>query len=365
MRKIPILSAAISFAFIAPAHADVTVGVQFGTTHLPVVIAAEKGFFQQAGGTGNIETVQVNPTEVGSLFAEGKINASSTGATIILRAYDQSNGRVKLLTGLQKQTTGLYCRSDRNIKSTADFKADTVIASPGANSVPAWDVRMLASEKTGSARTYDKHLRDMPLSEAYAAMSAPEYSGVDCHAATATYSMLYERDSARYVRIVTSPSLSSFAASGLLGFGNTLSALAVDGIWCAENISQCKALYDSIKMAGDWLAERQNRSEAARILMKHPIGKDITTAEEAEEAVFQSVSDNANGACDRERARCINTGQEINGLGHYAAIMFAEGVLSRIPTMENLAPLAAGQDATMPPNERMRDRMESRIQRAK
>lgn len=358
--KMAALAGAV-LASSASATESIRVGLQSGTTYLPVVVAIEKGFYRQAGGNVPVELFVSTTNPLMESLAKGEIQAAGLGAPSTLRAHDMTDGRVRVLSGLQKQPTLLFCKREAGISSLRDIKPEHVIASPGADAIQTWNVRALARETFGDATAVNPNFKSMPHPEAWVAMESAEHAGVDCVATSAPFAERYSANGNRYVRIMFSPNLKS-PTGGLLGSGKTFVTLAADGDWCEADQRSCSALRESVVAAMTWLGRSENRAEAAQIFMKHEIGKSFNDQGRAEAAVLAAVIENSpEPNCHEGSVVCSNRGFELAGMGDFAGFLFAAGAIRRLPISGELAPFSTTDDPTLAPDDRQRQRWERRV----
>lgn len=157
--------------------AKVRIGLQYGLTYLPVVVAQAAGLFEKnakALGLPGLE-IELNrfsgSTAMNEALFSNSIDAGTVGTAGALIAWDKTRGRqqLKSIGALTSITYSLYTNRD-SIKSFADFTPNDKIAVPAFNSPQAILLRVAAAKMMGDAAKADAIMVSLPHPDATAAL---------------------------------------------------------------------------------------------------------------------------------------------------------------------------------------------------
>lgn len=163
-----------------PSQAEVAklkIGLQYGLTYLPVVIAQSEGLFDKAAKAQGLPGLDVElarfsgSTAMNEALLSGSVDLGTLGTAGALIAWDKTRGRqaVKSIGALGSITYVLYTNRD-NIKTFKDFTPDDKIAVPAFNSPQAILLRVAAARELGDPKKADILMVNLPHPDATAAL---------------------------------------------------------------------------------------------------------------------------------------------------------------------------------------------------
>lgn len=209
----------VSLAASAAEVAKVRIGLQYGLTYLPVVVAQSAGLFEQrakALGLPGLE-VELNrfsgSTAMNDALLSNSIDFGTLGTAGALIAWDKTRGRqqIKSIGALTAITYALYTNRP-NIESLADFTPNEKIAVPAFNSPQAILLRVAAAKAFGDATKADVLMISLPHPDATAALISGQAIGG--YFATPPFIQVLEKDK-RVHEVLKSSSLT--AATNVTG----------------------------------------------------------------------------------------------------------------------------------------------------
>lgn len=371
----------------AQAENQIVYGVQSGTTYLPVAVAIAKGFYQQAGGTGEVKLKTATSDEIQKGLVTEEMAFGGVGSYGAVVQNGQTNGKIRILSGLSRGNTFVYCRADsfkpqysdgqdRRVADLEELKKH-IIGVVGFQAIQTASIRMAGLQYFGSHKFFDSAFVQPKTAEGKL-FSHPDYEkrmmaskedrvagDVECVATTSPYSDHYGADS-RFVKVLGSYDLNPEGKYGSqIGSNPTFVVQAYNADYCRreENVGNCVAMRVSVQRAQEWLGDPANHAEAAKIFLSVPADKPIGkgfTEKAALSSIAQQVKLNSNGNCNAQGVCNMSSATELISVGQYAVLGLIEGVIPRLPIAEHLAPVAQA-DISLPHGDSARQRREARI----
>jgi NitT/TauT family transport system substrate-binding protein len=211
--------------------AKVRIGLQYGLTYLPVVVAQSAGLFDKSAKAQGLPGLEVElnrfsgSTAMNEALLSNSIDFGTLGTAGALIAWDKTRGRqqIKSIGALTSITYALYTNRP-NIKSLADFTPNEKIAVPAFNSPQAILLRVAAAKAFGDAAKADALMISLPHPDATAALLSGQVIGG--YFATPPFIQILEKDK-RVHEVLKSSSLtggSNITGATLAGMQNFVDA---------------------------------------------------------------------------------------------------------------------------------------------
>lgn len=369
-----LVAVAVLAAVSAGAQADMTLAVQSGTSYLPAVAGVLK-FYKESGGTGEVKIVQTTSDEIQKGLSDGTYQFGDIGSSGAILQNAQTHGKVRILSGLSRGQTFLYCRKDANINSLADITPGLVIGTVGDEAIQTASLRMAALEKFGDSTRFNANF--VKIKGGHAAIKKQMMLGqsehkagdVDCTTTSAPFSDQYRADHEHFVQVFSSHGLGPEGGYGdmLIANNPTFVVQAYNNDWCTkndENVTNCVAMKLAVQKAQEWLGRKSHLDEAVQIFLKYPVenplGKGFTE-ETARKAIWNQVKLNAADHCSYGEEICETSyASDLISVGQYAALYLVEGKIDHLPMAKSLAPITVA-DISLPVSEKDAARREAAV----
>lgn len=177
------LAGGLGFALGArsgPALAEtksIRIGVQFGLTYLPAVVAISEGMIAKRAAEFGVPDLKVEmlrfsgSAAMNEALLSNSVDLGTLGTAGALIAWDKTRGRqhIKSLAAIAATSYTLYTNKP-GLKSLADFKTEDKIAVPASNSPQALLLRMAAEKGLADKTRIDSLLVSLPHPDATAAI---------------------------------------------------------------------------------------------------------------------------------------------------------------------------------------------------
>ena len=318
-------------ALAAPGWCDtaqVRIGLQYGLTYLPVMVAESENLFAKHAEAQGVPGLQValhrfsGSTAMNEALLSGSIDVGSYGLPGLLIAWEKTRGRQNVvgLTGLAAINYQLFTNRPE-VKSLADFGDQDKIAVPAFNSPQAILLRAAAEQRfgPGQAKRADALMVSMAHPDATAALlSGKVISG---YFATPPFSDFLARDPKLHVVLTSRQILNGVDAS----------AAAVGGskAFFDKNPKLARALFDGLDEAMKLI--QSDPARAAAIYVKSEQVR--YTAAEVEQFI---------------RGETTRYDVAPHGVMIYARLMNRQGMLKTVPAdwKDVFYPLAHDRDGS-------------------
>lgn len=268
----------------APAQAEtskVRIGLQFGLTYLPIMVAHSERMIEKHAKAQGLPEVEVTlqrfsgTTAVNDALLSNSVDFGALGMPGVLIAWEKTRGRqhVKGIAGLATITYFVYVNKP-NLKSLADFTDQDKIAVPAFNSPQAILLRAAAEKQLGSAAKANALMVSMPHPDATGALlSGAAISG---YFSTPPFTQVLAKDS-RVRPILTSPDI--------LGKDTTAAGVTVTQGFVDDNPKVSQAVLEALAEATQLIKDDPKR--AAEIYIK---SETVKLSQEEVEAILKDGS---------------------------------------------------------------------------
>ncbi|KQR29986.1 hypothetical protein ASF91_14185 [Rhizobium sp. Leaf155] len=258
--------AALSILTVSPTvsraaeEKPISIAIQYGYAYLPVVVAAQKGFFsKQLAVKGINTTVEIKKISgapaINDALISGTVDIGAYGLPGMLIAAEKTKNSIKIrgLAALVAGDNGFYTNK-AEIKDLKDLGSNDRIAVTSTTGQQGLLVRMAAKKAFGDAKHFDTMMVQLPHPDATSGLLAG--GTINAYVAPHPYSDVLETDPKVHKLFNFSDYLGQQVTSGLL---------ATTGKFIEDRKDASLAVVAAIQEADNFI--RDNPKEAAEIFL--------------------------------------------------------------------------------------------------